>query len=448
MSIFKAYDIRGVVPAELNEGVTEKIGRAVVKLLSARTVVVGRDMRASADILFDALTKGITSMGADVIDIGLCSTPMSYFADARYKADGSVMITASHNPAQYNGFKVCREDAIPLSYETGIGEIERLCKGTPLSGAGDAGKVIRRDAMGEYIDHVLPFAGEVRPMTIAVDAGNAIAGFVIPRLMSHLPRVKIVPLYFELDGSFPNHEPNPLKEENMRDLQKKVKETGADFGVAFDGDADRAAFVDEKGDLIAADLLTALLAPALLKREKGGTVIYDVRSSRVVREEVERAGGRAIMSRVGHSYMKTLLRQEKGVFGGELAGHFYFRDNAYADSGDITLMLAMKVLSESSKPLSALIAPLRRFHASGEINFHVEDKDGKIEELARLYAGGEINRIDGIRVDFPDWWFNVRKSNTEPLLRLVLEAGSSEKMVAMRDKLAKEIGGRPEERGH
>ncbi len=447
MSIFKAYDIRGVVPAELNEAVTEKIGRSVVKLLNARTIAVGRDMRASADVLFDALTKGITSMGTDVIDIGLCSTPMSYFADARYKADGSVMITASHNPAQYNGFKVCREDAIPLSYETGIGEIERLCAGAPLGGAGNAGKIVRRDAMGEYIEHVLPFAGEVRPMTVAVDAGNAIAGFVIPRLMSRLPQVKIVPLYFELDGSFPNHEPNPLKEENMRDLQKKVKETGADFGVAFDGDADRAAFVDEKGGLIAADLLTALLAPALLKQEKGGTVIYDVRSSRVVREEVERAGGRAIMSRVGHSYMKTLLRREKGVFGGELAGHFYFRDNAYADSGDITLMLVMKVLSESNKPLSALVAPLRRFHASGEINFHVEDKDGKIEELARNYADGEINRIDGIRVDFPDWWFNIRKSNTEPLLRLVLEADSREKMERMRDKLAKEIGGRPEERG-
>lgn len=448
MSIFKAYDIRGVVPAELNEGVAEKVGRSVVKLLNARTVVVGRDMRASADVLFDALTKGITSMGAEVIDIGLCSTPMSYFADARYKADGSVMITASHNPSQYNGFKICREDAIPLSYETGIGEIERLCGGAPLSGAGAAGRVSRRDAMGEYLEHVLRFAGEVRPMTVAVDAGNAIAGYVIPKLLAALPQVKVVPLYFELDGSFPNHEPNPLKEENMRDLQKKVKETGADFGVAFDGDADRAAFVDDRGELIAADLLTALLAPVFLKREKGGTVIYDVRSSRVVREEVERAGGRAIMSRVGHSYMKTLLRREKGVFGGELAGHFYFRDNAYADSGDITLMLVMKALSESSKPLSSLIAPLRRFHASGEINFHVEDKDGKIEELARLYADGEINRIDGIRVDFPDWWFNVRKSNTEPLLRLVLEADSREKMERMRDKLAKEIGGRPEERGH
>ncbi|MBI3391953.1 MAG: phosphomannomutase/phosphoglucomutase [Nitrospirae bacterium] len=448
MSIFKAYDIRGIVPAELNEGVAEKVGRSVVKLLNARTLVVGRDMRASAEVLFDALTKGITSMGAEVIDIGLCSTPMSYFADARFGADGSVMITASHNPSQYNGFKICREDAIPLSYETGIGEIERLSAGEGPKPAGGAGRVSRRDAMGEYLEHVLRFAGEVRPMTVAVDAGNAIAGYVIPKLLAALPQVKVVPLYFELDGSFPNHEPNPLKEENMRDLRKKVKETGADFGVAFDGDADRAAFVDDRGELIAADLLTALLAPVFLKREKGGTVIYDVRSSRVVREEVERAGGRAIMSRVGHSYMKTLLRREKGVFGGELAGHFYFRDNAYADSGDITLMLVMKVLSESSKPLSALVAPLRRFHASGEINFHVDDKDGKIEELARLHADGEINRIDGIRVDYPDWWFNVRKSNTEPLLRLVLEADSREKMERMRDKLAGEIGGRPEERGH
>jgi phosphomannomutase len=434
MGIFKAYDVRGLVPEDFNIDTAYRIGNAFARFLKTETIVVGRDMRLTSPEIAGAARRGITDAGTDVVDIGLCSTPALYFADGKGGYGGALMVTASHNPAGYNGLKFCREDAIPLSYETGIEEIEETFRRGEIFRAPRTGRETRRDFAGEYLDHVLSFSQYIRPLTVAVDGGNGMAGRYIPALFERLP-CRLVPLYLELDGSFPNHEADPLKEENLSDLRRLVVESSADFGAAFDGDGDRAAFVDETGRIISNDLTTALIARETLERRPGSTVIYDLRSSLVVPEEIEKAGGRALESRVGHSYIKALMREENAVFAGELSGHYYFRANFFADNAEIALVKMLNLISSRAEPLSKIVEPLRRYSATGEVNFPVDDPDGKIEALAEEFADGEVYFLDGVSVRWPDRWFNVRKSNTEPLLRLNLEAPTA----AERDELRKKV---------
>ncbi len=434
MGIFKAYDVRGVVPDEFNSEIAYRIGNALSQVLGAKEIVAGHDMRTHSPELFEAVKRGIVEAGADVIDIGLCSTPACYFADGEGGYGGAVMLTASHNPPRYNGCKFCRDQAIPLSYETGIEEIEEICDRGDIRKAPEPGREIKKEITADYLRHVLSFRQYIKPLQVAVDTGNGMAGKYIPLLFNELP-CELLPLYLELDGSFPNHEADPLKEENLADLQKLVKKKKADLGVAFDGDADRVAFVDEKGRTVANDIMTALISQEILSRWPASTVVYDLRSSLVVPEEVRAAGGEPLESRVGHSYIKKLMRDRNAVFGGELSGHYYFRENFYADNALIALVKVLNLLSSRDRSLSELVRPLRRYRATGETNFEVGDKDAKIEELADAFSDGEVYFLDGVSVRYPDWWFNVRKSNTEPLLRLNLEAKDEELMEEAKKKV-------------
>ncbi|MDN3515574.1 MAG: phosphomannomutase/phosphoglucomutase [Candidatus Brocadia sp.] len=432
MEIFKSYDIRGKYPSEINELTAHKIGTSIAQFFKEKNsgvkdVVVGRDMRPSSKSLANGLVEGLCTAGLNVINLGVVSTEMTYFAVGHYKYDGGVMVTASHNPAEYNGFKICREQAIPVSFETGIDRIAKLTKQYHPSRNEQLGKVILSDIFGDYKKHVWKFAKNLRHLRIVIDAGNGMAGKTIPIVCEGLP-IEIIPLYFELDGNFPNHEADPLKPENIVDLQNKVRETRAHLGVAFDGDADRCVFVDEMGRAIGCDLITALIARQILEREKGATILYDLRSSWVVPEEIKAAGGIPYRERVGHAYMKATLREKKAVFGGELSGHYYFRDNYCADSGMIAFLMVLDILSAKRVPFSNIIAPLRRYYSTGEINFKVDDKDAKIAEIIRKFSNGKVDRLDGVTIEYDDWWFNVRKSNTEPLLRLNLEGKTHEIM--------------------
>jgi len=436
--IFKAYDIRGIYGKDLTDEIAYRIGRAFVKFLGCRKVVVGRDMRTHSDAIFAALTRGLTEQGADVVDLGLCSTPMSYFADGRLQADGSIMITASHNPAEWNGFKMCREEAIPLSGPTGIQEIEKIvASGEFGEPASRRGEVTRHDIVSEYVEHVRSFAELKRPLRVAVDYANAM-GIYEGKVLEGL--VEIDPLFDELDGSFPNHEPNPLKLETFRWLQEKVRGGGYDFGIAFDGDADRVGFVDEKGEIIPMDAITALIARMILQKEKG-PILYDLRSSWAVREVIEENGGTPLMSRVGHAFIKQQMREKKAIFAGELSGHYYFRENYYAESSSLAAIHVANLVSASDRPLSELVRPVRRYFASGEINSEVADAAAVLNRLKEHYRDGRIIELDGLTVEYADWWFNVRPSNTEPLVRLNLEARTRDLMERKRDEVLALIRG-------
>jgi phosphomannomutase len=448
--IFKAYDVRGIVPSEINEGIARQIGLAFHNVLdeedraNGNTVVVSRDMRSHSDGLAKALIEGITASGLDVLDIGMATTPMNYFGVGHTKAAGGVQVTASHNPAQYNGFKFSRHGARPVSGDHGIPLIEQKVRSGDLPVAGKPGTVTHANLFADYEQHVLSFLRhpESRRLKVAVDAANGMGTLYRPILEKM--GIDLVPLYFELDGTFPNHEANPLKEENLHDLMRLVKESGADLGVAFDGDADRSAFVDERGVPIGSDLMTALIGGELLSREPGRAVLFDLRSSRAVAEYIQEKGGIPVRERVGHSFMKATLRKRDGIFGGELAGHYYFRDAFHADSAILAVVEVLNVLRETGKSLSELIQPLRRYAKSPEINFEVEDKQGKMDELARRYADAQIDYLDGITFQYPDWWANVRPSNTEPYLRLVLEARTPEELERHERELI-EILGEPAE---
>jgi phosphomannomutase len=444
--IFKAYDVRGIVPTQLDENIARQIGLAFQHVLdeedraNGNTVVVSRDMRSHSPGLAQALIEGLTAAGLDVLDIGLATTPMNYFATGHTKAAGGVQVTASHNPAQYNGFKFSRNGARPVSGDHGIALMEEKVKAVDLPLAERTGTVSTGNIFGEYQSHILSFLRhkDSRRLKVAVDAANGMSTIYRPILEEM--GIDLVPLYFELDGSFPNHEANPLKEDNLRDLMHLVKESGADLGVAFDGDADRAAFIDEKGTPIGSDLMTALIGGELLSREKGKAVLYDLRSSRAVHEYIEEKGGIPVRERVGHSFMKATLRNRNGIFGGELAGHYYFRDNYYADSSLLAVIEVLNLLRETGKSLSELVQPLRRYAKSPEINFEVEDKQGKMDELAQRYSDAEIDYLDGITFNYPDWWANVRPSNTEPFLRLVLEARTAEELARHQEELIGILG--------
>jgi phosphomannomutase len=437
-SIFKAYDIRGIYPRDLNEEAVYRIGRAAVILTGAKTVVVGRDVRTSSDSLFLALAKGITEQGADVVDVGLATTPMLNFAVAEYSEhEAGINITASHNPKEYNGLKLCYGNALPIGENTGMADLKKMVLEGKFAAA-SPGKIIKKEILSAYVEKVLSLVdvGEIKPLKVVVDTANAVGAVPLPEIFKKIPG-QFIPLYFELDGSFPNHEANPLKEETLADLKKKVLEEGADFGVAIDGDADRIGFVDEKGQTVRADLILTLIAREILREKPGELILYDVRSSRVVREEVEKAGGRAKMCRVGHAMVKKQMMDDGALFAAEFSSHFYYRDFYNVESGDLTMLKILEIVSQAARPLSEIVAPLLRYYHSGEINFEVADKEGIMKELEEKYGAGakEISHLDGIRLDFDDWWFNIRPSNTEPLLRLNLEAKTKELMEAKKKEL-------------
>jgi len=431
--IFKAYDIRGIYGQDLTEEIAYKIGRAFVTFTGCKKVVVARDIRPHSEPLFEALAKGITEQGADVVDLGHGSTPMSYFANGMLGADGSVMITASHNTAEWNGFKLCRAQAVPISGATGIPDIEKIVTEEAFAAkATQPGKVTRYDILPAYIRHVAQFAHVKRPVHVAIDFANGMGIWEVKTLAG---LITWDGLFEEPDGRFPNHEANPLHTATLKDLQAKVRGGQYAFGVAFDGDADRAGFIDEKGDIIPMDLITALVAQDVLATRKG-VIFYDLRSSWVVKEVIEAAGGTPMMSRVGHAFIKQQMRENDALFAGELSGHYYFKDNFTAESSAMAILSLANIVSKSDKPLSELIAPLRKYVASGEINTHVSrDPKAILSEIKANYADGRMFELDGVSVEYADWWFNVRCSNTEPLVRLNLEAKTQAVMETKRDEL-------------
>ena len=435
--IFKAYDVRATYPNPLNEEMAWKVGHAAAQYLKRSrqalsagqrvkredAMVVGRDMRPSSPDLARALMDGIRSVGMNVVDVGMVDTSMIYFAINYLDTVGGIQTTASHNPVQYNGFKISGPKAKPIGAASGLDDIKRIATTLRVGQTGLLGRIEQTDLWGPYREHVQKFLKLGRKMRVAIDASNGMAGKMVPAVFGSLPNLEIFPILFEMTGSFV-HEPNPLVEANLAMLKQAIAEHKPDLGVCFDGDADRCIFLDENAKTIGADLITALLAHDFLQdpANKGSTIIYDLRSSHVVADEVKAAGGEPRRERVGHAFIKKTMADTKAVFGGELSGHFYFRDNFYADSGAIAFARVLSVLSSQSQPLSHLVAPLHRYSQSGEINFQVEDKDAKIRELADHYKKAEIDYLDGITIDLESWWFNVRKSNTEPLLRLNLEA--------------------------
>jgi phosphomannomutase len=436
--IFGAYDVRGIYPETLDEDVAYRIGRAFVQYLGVQAVAVGRDMRVSSPALAGAVIRGITDQGADAIDLGMTTTDELYFAVGKFGYPAGVMVTASHNPKQYNGLKMCREDAIAISSETGGNAIRDLAlAGNPPEPA-RKGQVIQRDVADDYVRHVLSFidVAKVLPLKIAVDAGNGMAGMIVPKVFAHLP-CELIPLYFELDGTFPNHPASPIEPENTAVLRALVPEQQCDMGVAFDGDADRMFLVDEQGKLLGGDMVTALVAQSLLRKHPGATILYNLINSRSVPELIERDGGRAVRTRVGHSFIKAQMRQENAIFGGEHSGHFYFRDNWYADSGLIAFLVVLELISESGKTVSELVRAVDHRFRSGEINSEVTDQQERMRAIETHYAaeGAQVDFLDGITVSFPTWWFNVRPSNTEPLLRLNLEADTADEMAKRRDEV-------------
>jgi len=437
-SIFKAYDIRGTYPQQLTDEIAYRIGNALASYLQPTSIAVGRDMRLSSDELFDHLSRGIIDAGVDVVDLGRVSTDGLYFAVGKFDYDGGVMITASHNPKEYNGFKICRKLAMPLSGQEGLDKIMQTIENDSIEKSSQRGNIARRDISADYVEHCLSFINlkVIKPYKIVFDAGNGMAGATLPPLFEKLP-IKVIPLYFELDGSFPNHPASPIELENLADLQKKIAEEKADFGVAFDGDADRMFLVDRHGNQIGGDMVTALVANNLLNKHPRETILYNLICSKAVPESVERKGGIAIKTKVGHALIKPLMKKHNAIFGGEHSGHFYFRDNWFADSGLIAFLVCLELLSKSNKPLDEIIKEIDPYFRSGEINSRVKSARDKIEEVAEHFSDGKQDRLDGLTVDYEDFWFNLRPSNTEPLLRLNVEAKSKEIL----DKKIKEILG-------
>ena len=438
MSIFKAYDIRGVFPTEINADVAEKIGRAYIKFTGAKKVVIGRDMRPHSQDMFDGLSKGIMMQGADVIDLGLCSTPMSYFANGTLKADGSIMITASHNPGEWNGCKLCIANAVPISGATGIKDIEKLAETLDFEAAAVPGKLSFYDIAPEYGEFLKKHLKVDRKLKVVCDFANAMGSYEIAAIREYFD---IVPMYEELDGTFPNHEANPLKLDTLDDICAKVKEVGADFGAAFDGDADRCGFVDNEGNIIPMDLFTALVAQDILSENKGATILYDLRSSKAVKECIEENGGKAVMSRVGHAFIKNQMRENDAIFAGELSGHYYFKENFTAESQGLAFIMLANLVCKSGKKVSELVKPLQKYFSSGEINSKVADVAPILSEIKKKYASGNTYELDGFSSEYPTWHFNVRSSNTEPLLRLIVEADTEAEMTFKRDELLKIIRG-------
>jgi phosphomannomutase len=421
--IFKAYDVRGIYPDELDEDVARHVGNAFAVFTGAPQLVVGRDMRPSSEPLCASFVEGVNAAGVDVVDIGLASTDMLYFASGDLDAPGA-MFTASHNPAEYNGIKLCRASAAPVGEETGLSDIKaRVARGLFEDREPHGAWEERPDMLGRFADHVRSFVDttSLAPLVVVADTANGMGGLVVPEVFAGLP-FDLTILFGDLDGTFPNHPADPIDVENLRDLQAAVRARGADVGLAFDGDADRVFLVDDRGEPVSGSTTTAMLAGVMLEKHPGEKVVHNLICSRAVPEVVREAGGDPVRSRVGHSFIKQVMAETGAVFGGEHSAHYYFRDNYRADSGLIAALLVLELLSRSDVPLSGLRAPFERYAQSGEINTTVDDQAAVIEAVARHYASARQDRLDGLTVDAGDWWFNLRPSNTEPLLRLNLEA--------------------------
>ena len=436
--IFKAYDIRGVVPDELDEGVAEAVGAAFATMTGAHALVTVHDMRTSSAPLAAAFARGATRAGADVVDGGLGSTDMLYYASGALDIPGA-MITASHNPARYNGIKLCRAGARPVGQDTGLAELKEMAMAGQAGVAATPGSVTSRDLLAGYADYLksLVDLSVVRPLKVAVDAGNGMAGHTVPQVLAGLP-IEVVPLYFELDGNFPNHEANPIDPANLADLQRAVRESSADIGLAFDGDADRCFVVDERGEIVSPSVLTALIAVRELAREPGATIIHNLITSRAVPEIVTEHGGTPVRTRVGHSFIKAVMNSRGAIFGGEHSGHFYFRDFWFADSGMLAALHVLAALGGQDRPLSDLLAEYSRYVASGEINTEVSDQAAITAKVKAAYAASPqttADELDGLTVGGPGWWFNLRPSNTEPLLRLNVEADDEATLAKVTDEV-------------
>ncbi len=454
--VFKAYDIRGIYGEEITEDLAWKVGHATGQFLrsllsgyergqaASNRIVLGRDMRPHSDSLAEALIEGVTASGTGVVDIGQCDTPMVYFAINHLGTCGGIQITASHNPMEYNGFKISGAGARPIGQNTGLKEIRHIVSTLRRmpSSASIASEVVRQDLWDDYRGHVMKFFRPARRIKVAADASNGMGGKMMPQVFGDAA-VDLVPLNFEIGKGF-SHPPNPLVEANLKQLKSAVKKKSVEMGICLDGDADRCMFVDENGQIVGCDLLTALLARYFLRDNPGSMVVYDLRSSRVVPEEIRAAGGVPRRERVGHAFMKKAMADGHGVFGGELSGHFYFRDNYNCDSGAIAFATAVTVLAEQNRPFSEIMAPMRRYCQSGEINFEVEDKDAMMKQIAEKFSGAEVDWLDGVTLQFEDWWCNVRPSNTEPLLRLNLEA-KDEQLLKEKLQAVKELLGEPVE---
>lgn len=433
--VFKSYDIRGIYPEEINEEAAHKIGQAFVGFLQNtgqignRQIIVGRDARISSDDLFEALTDGITSQSVDVVDIGLVSTPQFYWTIIKERAAGGVMITASHNPAQYNGFKLCSAEARSIGEYNGLLKIMDLAMESQAAASFMPGKVRKKNLLAEYLVYIKQKADieKIKPFKIVIDCGNGTMGPEVKELFRDLPCQTEI-LFVEPDGCFPNHEANPLKEETLKILRENVLSSKADLGVAFDGDGDRVVFLDEKGEAVRGDIVTALIAKQLLKQYPGKKIFYEVRSSRIVPEIIRENGGTPILGRAGHSLIKNQMRQENIFFGGELSGHYFFETLGVVDNALYATLKILEILSEEQKPFSEIVKPLKKYYHSGEINFSVSNVDAILKEVEGYFSGGQAKKIDGITVEYPDWWFNLRRSSTEPLVRLNLEASSQELM--------------------
>jgi phosphomannomutase len=442
--IFKAYDIRGVVPDELDEQVAEAVGAAFVRLTGATAVVTAHDMRTSSPALADAFGRGASGQGADVIAAGLGSTDLLYYASGSLDLPGA-MVTASHNPSKYNGIKLCRPGARPVGADSGLAELRDMAAAGVPAAAGPPGTITTRDLLPDYAAYLksLVDLSQIRPLTVVVDAGNGMAGHTVPEVLAGLP-VRVVPLYFELDGTFPNHEANPIDPANLRDLQRAVIESGADLGLAFDGDADRCFVVDERAVAVSPSVLTALIAVRELAREPGAVVIHNLITSHAVPEIIAEHGGTPVRTRVGHSFIKARMAETGAVFGGEHSGHFYFRDFWFADSGMLAALHVIAALGGQDGPLSQLLASYGRYHATGEINSEVRDQDLATLAVRRAFAarpGITMDDLDGLTVQGSGWWFNLRPSNTEPLLRLNAEAADEATLAAVRDEVLSIVRG-------
>jgi phosphomannomutase len=434
--VFKAYDVRGIYPDELDEAGAYAIGRAYVDEFEPRTIAVGRDMRLSSPSMAEAVMRGAAESGAEVLDLGLVGTEMTYFAVGELSLDGGIEVTASHNPKEYTGMKIVRRGALPVGGDSGLLDIRTRALGD-LGEPKGGGSIRQEDIWPQYVERVLSFidVSSVKPLRVVIDAANGMAGVMLPPVLERLP-IDAVPCFFEPDGTFPNHEPNPLLPENREFIVRKMLDERADLGVAFDGDADRCFFVDDTGEFVPGDFVTALLAESVLEKEPGAKVIYDVRASWAVPDTIERAGGVAFVNRVGHAFIKHRMRQEDAAFGGEVSGHYYFRDFSQADSGVVPFLMMLELISKRGRRLSELLAPFReRYFITGELNTPVSDVAVKLQELKERFSReGTISHLDGLSVDAEDWHMNVRPSNTEPLLRLNLEARSPDLMEQKRDE--------------
>ncbi|MFC1609036.1 phosphomannomutase/phosphoglucomutase [Patescibacteria group bacterium] len=440
--IFKAYDVRGIYPTEINEEVVYKTGRAFVKFLGAKNVVIGRDIRESSPALFEELKRGITDEGANVYDLGLVTTPMVYYASGKLDVDGGIVLTASHNPGEYNGMKFCHAEAVPIGENSGLLDIKQLVADDNFEEKEIKGTVTEKDIRSEFLDYLATFVNlDNKKFKVAADFANAMGIAEIDLYKKFPENIELTTLFDEYDSTFPNHEANPLKIETLEDLQKKVVEENADLGVSYDGDGDRTGFVDENGVVIPMDLTTALIAKVILENHPGAKILYDLRSSMSVKEVIEENGGVSGECRVGHALIKKQMRDEDAIFAGELSGHYYFQENFKAEAGSLPVIYLLNLMAETGKPISELVADVKRYYHSGEINSDVSDKDAVIAELKEKYSDGEITELDGVKISFWNnekgsrWWLNVRASNTEPVLRLNLEADTQELMEEKRNEL-------------